>query len=139
MDSHAVNYGIGQESVTKRAFLVQKVTPSLHFLTKVFVTSVGGGLNLALPKQLTEETTMKTDLLKLTEENVASYNDVMASPAMQKILAGTLAAEKARKAAEEEWLDKRRQMAKEELDAEFAEDMRRMARREEAIANGWGE
>ena len=82
---------------------------------------------------------MKTDLLKLTEENVASYNDVMSSPAMQKILAGTLAAEKARKAAHDEWLDKRRQMTKEELDAEFAEDMRRMARREEAIANGWGD
>lgn len=82
---------------------------------------------------------MKTDLLKLTEENVAGYNDVVSSPAMQKILAGTLAAEKARKAAEEEWLDKRRQMTDAELDAEFAEDERRRALREEAIANGWGE
>lgn len=82
---------------------------------------------------------MKTDLLKLTEENVASYNDVMASPAMQQILAGVLAAEKARKAAEAEWLANRRKMTDAELDAEFAEDMRRMALREEAIANGWGE
>jgi hypothetical protein len=81
---------------------------------------------------------MKTDSLKLKQENVASYNAVMASPAMQAILAGVVAAEKARKAADAEWLEQRRRMTDAELDAEFAEDMRRMALREEAIANGWG-
>jgi hypothetical protein len=85
------------------------------------------------------EVDMKTDSLKLKEENIANYNTVMASPAMQTVLAGVLAAEKARKAADDAWLAKRRQMTDAELDAEFADDMRRMALREEAIANGWGE
>ena len=85
------------------------------------------------------EVDMKTNSLKLKEENVAGYNATMASPAMQAVLAGVLAAEKARKAADDAWLAKRRQMTDAELDAEFADDMRRWALREEAIANGWGE
>lgn len=61
---------------------------------------------------------MKTDSLKLKEENIAGYNAAMTSPAMQKIMADTFAREAAIKAAQYNWKVKTPEEVAEEIAAE---------------------
>lgn len=82
---------------------------------------------------------MKTNDLALKAWNVATYNATMASPAMQAILTGVIAAEKARKAAEAERVYQSLFRSAEEIAAEEAKDEHVRAVREEAIELGWGE
>lgn len=82
---------------------------------------------------------MKTDTFNLTQENVAGYNATMQSAAMQQILAGALAADRARKqsyvdAAYNSLFKTTEQIAEEEAASE-----RYRAMREEALERGWGD